>query len=826
MKVNAAQVLSEDAIRTIVEYIDKNGGNEVSFSGSVDRSGKAVEVSPMSFGSEDATVISMMEALSGDVVIHNHPSGNTVPSVEDIELSSLLANRMVGFYIVNNECTEVNIVLQPRSRVYLKDEEVLGLFGDHGVLSENIANFEPRGEQIDMVAHVVWAVNDSKILLCEAGTGTGKSLSYLIPAALWAVENKKRVMISTHTINLQQQIAEKDMQIVERVVMKYLNKPLYHAVLVGRGNYLCRKRLTDLLRDKDTQSSLFESENEGLLLHDIELWSRSGHNGTRGEYPEQVKEEIWEEIRSESMMCDRKRCRYYSACFYYKARLGAEKAQIVIANHSLVFSSIDIQSYRNVMPFYSGIVFDEAHHIEDTALRSLSRSFSFQSLFYHLRKLYFKKRRDSSESGLITLVARKGGIHAHPELVESYEQLLNLLKTVAGVSHELFDEFMKVLRKGSEFSSTIGIDDVYRGTKDFAYLRDKLQSLFGMLNKFVGELTSLMNRLFDSATDNSYTDIVRIVRSRIDTLIEMSDIFNTVFLSETTPEQVRWIEVTPKNIRFSFSPLEVGDFLANSIFGKKDFTIFTSATLSVNKKFDYFRMSTGLNLASNKEMLELSLPSPFDYRKQAEIYILEDGGEHSKVTGEKTGFVRDLCLASQGGVLALFTSYLRLTEMYGLLKNELMEHGLLPIRQGERARNLLLDTMKSRGYSVLFATSSFWEGIDIRGDNLRCVIIEKLPFDNPDDPIYRAKVALLDSKGVNSFISFSLPRAILRLKQGMGRLIRSKTDKGVIAIMDNRLKTKNYGSNFLNSLPPAKVLFGKRERLVKEAKRFFNERFL
>ncbi|NPV02518.1 MAG: DEAD/DEAH box helicase family protein [Brevinematales bacterium] len=826
MKVDASQVFTESVIQTIAETIEKNSGHEVAFSGVIDRSGLVVEVFPLSYGNEDSTVVAMMEALSGDVVIHNHPSGNTVPSQEDIELSSLLANRMLGFYIVNNTCSQVNIVLQPRARVYLKDEEVLAIFGNGGELSKNIGGYETRPEQVDMVANVVWAVNDSKLLICEAGTGTGKSLSYLIPAAIWAVENKKRVMVSTHTINLQQQISEKDMEIVERVVMNYLHKPLHHAVLVGRGNYLCRRRLAELLRDTDTQRSLFESGNETLLLQDIALWTENTPHGTRGEYPEGIKEEIWEEIRSDTMMCSRKRCQFYSECFYYKARLGAERAHIVIANHSLVFSSIDEQSYRSMLPFYSGIVFDEAHHIEDAALRSLSQDFSFQSLFYHLRKLYFRRRHDGADSGLFSLLRIKGGIDRHIELRETYDKIFGHLTAIVKLSQEIYTEFTGILRKGREHSLTIGIDEAYRNSEDYRRISERLQDFFPFLNRFITETMSFINRLLETSSDSSIVDVIKAVGSRLDAFIEMTDVFHTVFIAELSLDQVRWIEVTPKNIRFSYSPLEVNDFLANALFSKKDFTVFTSATLAVNKKFDYFRLSTGVNLASHKEILELSLPSPFDFARQAEIYILEDGNEHLRVTDEKTDFVRGLCIASKGGVLALFTSYIRLTEMYGRLKDGLMEHGLLPIRQGDRARNMLLDTMKTHGYGVLFATSSFWEGIDIRGDNLRCVIIEKLPFDNPEDPIYSAKVALLDSKGVNSFISFSLPRAILRLKQGMGRLIRSKTDKGVIAIMDNRLRTKNYGKTVLNSLPPAKVMYGGGKSLIAEAVRFFGERFL
>ena len=230
-------------------------------------------------------------------------------------------------------------------------------------------------------------------------------------------------------------------------------------------------------------------------------------------------------------------------------------------------------------------------------------------------------------------------------------------------------------------------------------------------------------------------------------------------------------------------------------------------------------------MATHKKKVELALPSPFDYKRQTEIHILNEQLVHTSLSTEKTELVKRMCEISNGGVLILFTSHVRLREMYDSLKNGLMESGLYPMRQGEKTRDELLRIMKSRPYAVLFATSSFWEGVDIQGENLRCVIIEKLPFDNPSDPLYQAKVHLLEEKGINAFIGYSLPRAVLRLKQGLGRLIRSKNDRGIITLMDNRIKTKRYGKIFLNSLPPANLIYGNVDRLEEEAGRFFENYF-
>jgi ATP-dependent DNA helicase DinG len=828
VKVDAPELLTQEVIDYIVEEIEKNDGQEIAFVGNVDRAGIVFEIEVLAYGNDNSAPVILMDTLQGDVLLHNHPSDEPSEDVlraseADITLATELANKKIGFYIIDNKCKTVNVIYKPEPRFYLDQKEIEDIFDAGGLLSKNIAYFEPRAEQIDLVRGMIEAINDSRILISEAGTGTGKSLSYLIPSAVWAVQNKKRVIVSTQTINLQQQIFNKDMLIVQKIVRQYLDKEVHFSVLIGKGNYLCKKKLYELIKDKEKHDSLFDDETDYEMIQSIEEWSRTCTEGTIGEFGGFVKDEVWEELACDTMGCRRRKCVFYGDCFYYKARLEAEKANMIIVNHSLVFSTIDAESHRSSLPFFSGVVFDEAHHLEDVALKSLSREFSIQSLLYHLRKL-LTKRKDR-ETGLFILLRNKARLEAYAELAQEYENMIGMVRSLQKNLAGFIFEGSDILRKWMKESNGIGIDEAFIESPEFDMLTEQLSILFQETGKLASSFQFFSARVKEVAVQKETVDILSSIEYRMSDLMEAKNVFELIFNTKNEIHFVKWIEVTKKNIRFYYSPLEVGDFLANSLFSRKDFTIFTSATLMINQQFDYFKNSIGLPIATNKEKIEMNFPSPFDYTKQAEIYILEEKVDHGRVSSEKLELVRELATMSGGGTLVLFTSYVRLNEMHSLLKDDFIESGLLPLRQGEAPRDELLARMSRDSNVVLFATSSFWEGIDIQGDNLRCVIIEKLPFDSPGDPIFKAKVDLLESKEVNPFMFYSIPRAVLRLKQGMGRLIRSKTDKGVIAIMDNRIKTKAYGPIFLNSIPPAKIIYGNIKQILREAEDFFVSRF-
>ncbi|MCX7821293.1 MAG: DEAD/DEAH box helicase family protein [Brevinematales bacterium] len=819
---DAKEFFTKDCINDIKEIIAKNNYNEVVFVGNLSREGLVSDIEPITYGNENAAPVIMMDALQGDVLIHNHPSigkekiSNLLrPSEADISIASELANKRIGFYIIDNNCEWVNIVNKPEPRYYLNNTEVLSIFESGGLIEKNISNFESRKEQVELVRLIIQTINDSKILISEAGTGTGKSLSYLIPITIWAVMNKKRVIVSTQTKNLQQQIAQKDMLIVEKIIKNYLDKPLYYSVLIGRNNYLCKYKLEELMKDNEKRESLFEEESDIQTLLSIKEWSERTQDGIITETDLKIKEEIREEISSEGESCQRKKCQFYNNCFYYKARMEAEKSNLIIANHSLVFSSIDEESKRISLPFFSGIVFDEAHHIEDNALKSLAKDFSIQSINYHLRKIfhYYKDR----EIGLLPLLFKKAGLY-YLEFEEKYKQLISLV-------NEISKQLNNFLKENIENTGTQTIDAEFIQSIKYKTLLFNLEDIIKNINKFTGFFQKFEETIVEKTSNPSAIDTINYIKYRIRRIEELESIFNLIFKTENEINFVKWIETSKKNIKFCYSPLEVGDFIANSIFSKKDFTIFTSATLSISGKFDFFKNSVGLPLVTNKEKIEAIFPSPFDYDNQALILILNKNLEHHKTSQEKLNLIKELTLISEGGTLILYTSYKRMNESFELLRDAFINAGLVVGRQGNESRNILLKKMREINNYVLFATSSFWEGIDIRGDNLRMVIIEKIPFDSVDDPLYNAKVKLLEYKGLNPFISYSLPRAILKLKQGMGRLIRSKSDKGIITILDNRIIHKSYSKSFINSIPGGKIIIGDERTLLNEAEDFFINKF-
>lgn len=814
----AKEFFTEDCINEIKDIISKNQNNEVVFVGSLSKDGLVSDIAPISYGNENAAPVIMMDALQGDVLIHNHPSigkekiKNLLrPSDADISIASELANKRIGFYIIDNNCEWVNIIHKPEPRYYLNNDDVVSIFESGGLIEKNISSFEARAEQIELVKLIIDAINDSKILISEAGTGTGKSLSYLIPVSIWSVMNKKRVVVSTQTKNLQQQIAQKDMLIVEKIIKNYLDKPVYHSVLIGRNNYLCKQKLDDLLKDNEKRESLFEEENDIQILFAIKEWSDRTTDGIITETDIKIKEEIREEIASEGESCLKKKCPFYDNCFYYKARMEAEKSNIIIANHSLVFSSIDEDSKRISLPFFSGIVFDEAHHIEDNALKSLAKDFSIQSIIYHLRKIYHQNKQ--KELGLLPLLYRKASL-PYEEVKEKYLQLTNLIEDTL----KLITDFLK---EHTEQTTSETIDEEYIQSAEYKTLLFGLEDIIKNINKFIGLFQKFEETIIENSSNPQVSDTINYIKYRIRRLEEIESIFNLIFKTENEINFVKWIEISKKNIKFCYSPLEVGDFIANSIFSKKDFTIFTSATLTISGKFDFFKNSIGLPLVTNKEKIEAIFPSPFDYEKQALILIINKNLEHHKTSKDKLNLIKELTLISEGGTLILYTSYKRMNESFEILRDDFINAGLVVGRQGNESRNILLKKMREINNFVLFATSSFWEGIDVKGDNLRMVIIEKIPFDSVDDPLYSAKVKLIEYKGLNPFINYSLPRAILKLKQGIGRLIRSKTDRGVIVILDNRIIHKSYSKAFISSLPGGKILQGDERTLIDETERFF-----
>lgn len=806
----------------ISHAIASNKGGEVFFVAFTNNQGFVCAAEAVAFGSEDSVPAPLADGMKGDLVIHNHPSGDLRASTPDVNIAALLATHKLGFYIINNDCTEVNVVYKPKPKVHLGAKEILGIFQKNGILAEMIGAYEERPEQEQMVSSIIQAVNGGEILLAEAGTGTGKSFAYLIPAALWAVQSDKRVIVTTHTINLQNQIAKKDAQLVASLVERLTGKRPLFSVLVGRSNYICPKMVEELLEDPAKTRSLFDNEESTAHTLDmISQWIPRAAEGLRGELPDTVSAELWEEINATTPSCQRKECPLYDKCFYYKARMAAEAAHVIIGNHALLLAAIDEeQGFLSTIPQFSGLVMDEAHHLETVALRAMAETFSFGSIAWRLSRLY--RRRGIREMGQLALLPAVAALPTVPKAEELYHEAIDSITAFKDFLNDKEQEFRSLL---GNTPPTLELSPALLISPLWIDLKGILSDIFAKVRSLEITLTELEKALGEHFPNiEKIKDVLRVIALHVGALAEMRLCHDHLF--GITPDEtlvVKQLEITQRQVRFSAGPAEMGDFLAKHLFRPKEFVIFTSATLSVNGNFDFFNQGVGLSYVQNeKNINQISLPSPFNYAQQMEMLVLkEEGLLPHRALQERYHLLEDAVCLTGGGALILFTSYRAMDEAFAALKDAFLEAGLHPISQRERSREELLETIKEKDYAVLFATSSFWEGIDVPGEHLRFLVIDKLPFENPEDPLLKAKSKIIEEKGGNAFMEYSVPLAVLRFKQGIGRLIRSKSDRGMLLVLDGRIYSKRYGKAFLDTARPAPSYYLSHQEILSRIKYFF-----
>ncbi|MFN4217532.1 MAG: ATP-dependent DNA helicase, partial [Brevinematales bacterium] len=523
-------------------------------------------------------------------------------------------------------------------------------------------------------------------------------------------------------------------------------------------------------------------------------------------------------------------CPFGGNCFYKKAYLKAEKAQIIIANHSLILSSLDPQTYVSYFPRFDGIVFDEAHHLEDVALKSQSIELSLRGLLQKMSRLYHTDKKNTPKGLLPHILKKHLPIHYEDQIkfTKHEEDLLETHTSLRSAIHAIINEGIPLYKHIHHKAPQLRITDEIERSHFFHFLSVRLEEVCKLISRYNYLWNELKNLMTSTSSDTTLPPALGSIDRRIKSLADVIQVYHIIFNQERKPTEVGWIEVSTHpsypNIKLCHSPLEIKEFLTRGIFLRKHFTLCVSATLSVNEEFTYFRESIGLYPSFPRKIYTISLPSPFDYRTQAQIHLLKSDRDF-QVDEFFLSCIKDYILMNEGGTLVLFTSHQRLARTFEKLKDTLSSMGILPMAQGETNKHTILTTMRQNPKTAVFATSSFWEGIDVSGYNLRCVIIEKLPFDSPSDAIPAAKTELLSSRGINAFMAYSLPRALLRMKQGVGRLIRSKSDRGIVLILDGRTVKKRYATFFQKSLPPARIIIGDYTTLQREAETFITTHF-
>ncbi|SFR06437.1 ATP-dependent DNA helicase DinG [Desulfoscipio geothermicus DSM 3669] len=676
------------------------------------------------------------------------------------------------------------------------------LLGVDSPLAGLMPNYSYRPEQVRMAQTVKDTLEGQKILLVEAGTGTGKSIAYLLPALLWTLQNEQRAVIATNTINLQEQIWHKDIPLLQRL----LNLPFKGALLKGRSNYLCLHRFISLLNN-----SAGLTRGEALLTARVLVWLQNTDSGDKTELnlfgPDN---ESWLQLCSESESCLGNGCRWSSGyCFVNRARRRAEDAHLVIINHSLLFS--DIVSDIKILPPHGALIIDEAHNIDETAYKHLGKKITRTEIIQWL-SLAGKNLKKLTE-----LAPPQDG-QRWLAAVNKAEEAKNKLMEKVNVFFKSLVQHLKTNNRGSYSQTRVRL---HREPNTLENIEADYQNLLFHMRHFITNLHSITQWLeIWTVSNDSLTDILQDINNNITT--------GTGYLKDIdfiikAPEDnyVCWVEVSALpgydkkyNCDLHATPIDISEILHERLFDTSRAIILTSATMTVNNRFDHFIKQCGLDRMP-KEMVNAGIiQSPFNYDQQCLLCIADNVPNFNETDSQVyldtlADTIFSLALETEGRTLVLFTSHKLLKEAYLKTKPAFDEVDICLLGHNiDGSRTKLIEQFTMNRRSVLFGAFSFWEGVDIPGEALVNVIIVKLPFAPPDDPVLEARNEKIAALGYNGFYTLSLPSAVIRFKQGFGRLIRSERDRGVVVILDKRILEKRYGKIFLNSLPVKSHLRG------------------
>ncbi len=623
-------------------------------------------------------------------------------------------------------------------------------FGPEGLLAQSVKHFEFRASQLKMADAVLDCFSGDLPLMVEAGTGTGKTWAYLVPAIL----SGKKVIVSTGTKTLQDQIFDQDIPFLKRLVF-----PRLQAICIkGRRNYLCRRRFKDF----SYQPTLWNRE-EAKLWRRFQNWAVRTATGDRADVtwlPDQFH--TWNEVCSASEHCLGQHCEEYSRCFITRLRFEASRAQLLVVNHHLFFADLALRnrSGAEAIPEHDAVIFDEAHQLEDIIGQYFGVQFGTSGLADLIRDLQRDLRKDAKT----------------PEKFQAARNIAQQLEVLNRTLHQSLagprgapGRFPLDIRKSG--------NDLVPACRQIIHALEQLAPLVEPAEGRPPSFESLYRRV---------PELAEAARQ---------------ILQQDDDSLVYWCEVSQQAASMRGTPIEVASIFRDRVLAAGKPVVLTSATLSVGGTFDFLRQSLGLPAESGK----LLLPSPFDFARQAVLYIPArfPAPNDPQFCAEMAAEAFDILKKTQGRALFLFTSYRNMHDVHQRLRDRLPYPLLV---QGQKPKRALLAEFREKIDSVLFATNSFWQGIDVPGEALSCLIIDKLPFDVPDDPLTAARMEHLTRRGGNSFFGYQVPRAVIQLKQGVGRLIRSSNDRGIIAIFDVRLLKKNYGQLFIKSLPPCRLV--------------------
>ena len=698
----------------------------------------------------------------------------------------------------------------PEKPYPLNTDEVASILEYGGPFSQYFESFEQRPEQVGMIRAVTNALSYGSHLMVEAGTGVGKSFAYLVPAALFATQNNTRVIVSTNTINLQDQLVQRDLPNLSQA----LNLDFRFSVLKGRSNYLCPRRLENLRHFGP------RTADEMRVLAKVMVWQMDNTSGDRSELnlTGPTEREVWTRVSAEDDACTTETCikRTGGACPFHRAKTASQSAHVLVVNHALLLS--DVATGSKVLPEYSHLIIDEGHHLESATTNALS----FRLSQFDMDRMM--KEIGGSNAGVLGRILTESHDTLRPSdfglLQQKVSRATDMAFRIEQLNREFFNtlaEFARIQREGQAPSNYAWQARVLPATRTLPYW-DEVEMRWDTTDETLKLLVNALSEIYKAAADiyadghENLEDVMADLGNLARRLTE-AEANIAGMISKPAQGMVYWIEVQPNGNRLSLNaaPLSVAELVEKYLWHEKRSVVLTSATLTTHGEFQYLRNTLGADEAD-----EMQLGSPYDYESAALLYIANDIPEPNQ-NGYQQILDRTIintAKATGGRMLVLFTSYAALKKTSQAITGPLAREEIYVYEQGDGASpNALLESFKATDRAVLLGTKSFWEGVDVPGDSLSVVFITKLPFDVPTDPLIAARSEMYE----DSFNQYYLPEAILKFRQGFGRLIRTQSDRGIVAILDRRVLTKQYGRLFLESLPQCTARQGPAGNLPKEA---------
>ena len=784
--------------------IREAGGIEIFAIGQLNEEGFVEALEVHCRGNRESVPALLTRPRPGEVVIHNHPSGRLEASEADMMLANRYGEDGVGVVIVDNEVRRALWVVEPyrRQLQVVTEAEIRAFFC--ATMPRTMPGYEARDAQIEMALRVASSLNEGHISITEAGTGTGKSLAYLVPATLWALKNEARVAVATFTINLQAQLVSADIPVMQRAGLDFR-----YALLKGRSNYVCKRRLKEEA----------ERDKAAPAIRRIAQWAQTATEGSRNDLAFPVEEDIWDLIASDHDQTLRARCPHFNECFYYQARRRAANAHLLVVNHHLLLADLLVKSETGgdgILPRFDRLILDEGHHLEDAATSLFRQQATARAIRRATGRLIPRKKRpgalericgyhiaaDSPLPPERQKLASKLADAASADLVDLHERVGWWLENIAAAA---LSPEQRSLRIKAETEDTPLWQLTLQPTVTGAAER------MSRAAHTLGRLESILRELPERFQLTDPQPMLDLSRSRRK-IGEYASFFYE-FLSSNSA-QVRWIEEARGRSRapsaaLCSAPIEVGPVLREKVFDPMTGIATCSATMTVDNRFEHYLGRVGLNTSGPRQLVirTAQLPSPFDYQTQALLGLPRDIPMPNDPAFETVAarFIIDALQVSGGGAFVLCTSFRLVRGLHRRVGAALGQKYLL-LRQGEMGRAKLLQTFRESPDSVLFGTDSFWDGVSVKGDALRLVIIPRLPFRVPTEPVQQARHERLAAQGIDPFRAYSLPQAVLRFRQGFGRLIRTRKDRGAVLVLDRRVTRRWYGRIFLNSLPEMETI--------------------